>query len=41
MTIIPAMTRIYVNLIKNGRWTIGQVPDVYKKAVQGALKSAE
>jgi hypothetical protein len=37
MTVIPAMTRIYINLIKNGRWTIDQVPEVYKTDVQTAL----
>lgn len=41
MTIIPAMVRIYVNLIRNGRWTIDQVPDVYKQIVQDELKSAD
>ena len=41
MTIIPAKVRIYINLIKNGRWTIDQVPDAYRKAVQDELESAE
>lgn len=41
MTVIPAMVRIYVNLIRNGRWSIDKVPDAYKKAVQDELENAE
>ena len=36
-----AWTRIYTNLIVNGRWTIDQVPAAYLEAVKKAVAAAQ
>ena len=34
-----AWTRIYTNLVVNGRWTIEQVPAAYQEAVKAAISA--
>ncbi|BBB91070.1 MAG TPA: CD1375 family protein [Methylomusa anaerophila] len=38
--IIPALVRVYANLVENGRRTIDQVPEDYREAVQEYMKQS-
>jgi len=40
MAVIDAMTRIYVNLVNNGRRTIASLPTDYQAPVQALISPA-